>query len=103
MTAITTYNAIIKFKPDELILTGGGIKNIFLVKLINDKFKNYGIRISEISVYGIPLQAKEAISFAILGYLSLTKKNGNITSVTGARHGAILGNTTLPQLPTIIR
>ena len=97
LTAITIYNAIIKFKPDELILTGGGVKNIFLADLINDKFRNNSLRISEISAYGIPPQAKEAISFAILGYLSLNRKHGNIPSVTGARHGVITGKITLPH------
>ena len=97
LTAITIHNAIIKFKPDELILTGGGVKNKFLAELINDKFKNNGVRIREISAYGIPPQAKEAISFAVLGYLSLHRKHGNIPSVTGASHGVITGKITLPH------
>ena len=95
LTVITVYNAITKCKSEELILTGGGTKNRFLVELINEKFKNSGVRISEISAYGIPPQAKEAISFAVLGYLSLNHKHGNIPSVTGARHGVILGKITL--------
>ena len=96
LTAITIHNTIIKFKPDELILTGGGVKNMFLAALINDTFKNNSLRISEISAYGIPPQAKEAISFAILVYLSLNRKHGNIPSVTGARHAVILGKISLP-------
>ncbi len=94
LTAITIYNAITRFKPDELILTGGGVKNIYLAELINDQFKNSNVIISRISGYGTPEQAKEALSFAILGYLTLNNKAGNIPSVTGARHAVILGKIT---------
>ncbi len=96
LTAETIYNAIVKLKPDEIILTGGGVKNCLLADLLNDKFKNNCITIRSISDYGIPPQAKEAVSFAILGYLTLNRMAGNIPSVTGAIHGVILGKMTLP-------
>ncbi|MBI5407556.1 MAG: anhydro-N-acetylmuramic acid kinase [Nitrospirae bacterium] len=97
LTAITIHNAIIQFKPDEVILTGGGVHNKFLVELIHSMFKNEGVAINEISLYGIPPQAKEAVSFAILGYQTLNHRPGNIPSVTGARHNVVLGKVTLPQ------
>src|SRR3989304_2117504 len=93
LTSITVYNAIIKFRPDEVILTGGGSKNKFLAGLITDKFKKNKVAVNNISIYGIPPQAKEAVSFAILGYQTLNRRPGNITSATGARHKAILGKT----------
>ncbi|MCC6545118.1 MAG: anhydro-N-acetylmuramic acid kinase [Nitrospirae bacterium] len=99
LTAATVYNSIANFKPDEIILTGGGVNNCFLTGLINDKFKDDGVIIRNISEYGIPAQAKEAMSFAILGYQTLNRKAGNIPSVTGARHGVILGKiTTSPHM-----
>lgn len=91
LTSMTIYDSIIKYSPDEIILTGGGIHNKFLMELIKDSFKHDVRKISEISAYGIPPQAKEAISFAILGYLTLNNKPGNIPSVTGAGHSVILG------------
>ena len=94
LTATTVYNAIVNFKPDEIILTGGGVNNCFLTELITDKFTNDGVTIRNITDYGIPAQAKEAVSFAILGYQTLNSKTGNIPSVTGARHGVILGKIT---------
>lgn len=96
LTAITAYNAIIKFRPDEVILTGGGSKNKFLTGILTDKFKKNDIAIDNISAYGIPPQAKEAISFAMLGYQTLNHRPGNIPSATGARHKAILGKITYP-------
>ena len=94
LTATTVYNAILKFKPDEIILAGGGVNNCFLTELIYDKFKSDGVKIRNISDYGIPSQAKEAVSFAILGYQTLNGKAGNILSVTGARQAVILGKIT---------
>ena len=98
LTAITIHNALLKFKPDEVILTGGGVNNKFLMELIHGMFKNDGAAINEISIYGIPPQAKEAVSFAILGYQTLNHKPGNIPSVTGAKHHTLLGKITLPPL-----
>ncbi|MCC7203146.1 MAG: anhydro-N-acetylmuramic acid kinase [Nitrospirae bacterium] len=97
LTARTIYDSIIKSRPEEIILTGGGVKNRFLTELIHGHFNDSAIRLSEISCYGIPPQAKEAVSFAILGYLSMNRKQGNVPSVTGARHGVILGKATLPS------
>ncbi|MEK6713303.1 MAG: anhydro-N-acetylmuramic acid kinase [Nitrospirota bacterium] len=102
LTAITVHDAIIKFQPDEIILTGGGVKNKFLMELINENFKKDSITLREISAYGIPLQAKEAFSFAVLGYLTLNNKPGNIPSVTGARHRVVLGKISLPNIPATI-
>ena len=99
LTAITIHNVLLKFKLDEIILTGGGINNKFLVELIHSMFKNDGAAINEISIYGIPPQAKEAMSFAILGYQTLNHGPGNIPSVTGAKHNVVLGKITLPPLP----
>ncbi len=96
LTAITVYEAVERYQPDEVILTGGGTKNRFLVSLISNIFKEKGISVNNISVYGIPPQAKEAVSFAILGCQTLNHRPGNLPSATGASHRAILGKITLP-------
>ena len=101
-TANAIYYSVINFMGerwglDEVILTGGGTKNRFLVDLINNLFKDRGIAVNDISAYGIPAQAKEAMSFAILGYQTLNHRTGNLPSATGARHRVILGKITLPS------
>ncbi len=95
-TAINIYNSLRQFRIDEIILTGGGVKNRFLIEIIGDLFKKRKIQISKISDYGIPIEAKEALSFAILGYQTLRLREGNIPHITGSRHGVILGKITLP-------
>jgi anhydro-N-acetylmuramic acid kinase len=39
-------------------------------------------------------EAKEAVAFALLGYLHLTGRAGNVPSATGARAPRILGALT---------
>lgn len=96
LTAMTIHDATVKFRPDEIILSGGGVKNRFLVELMKGMFTEEGITVNNISAYGIPPEAREAMSFAILGYQILNRRPGNIPSATGARHEAILGKIALP-------
>ncbi len=95
-TATSIYRAIIPYGPDEVIVTGGGTKNRFLMKLVHGMFGAKEITVNNISKYGIPPEAKEAVSFALLGYQTLNLQPGNLPSATGAHSKVILGKITLP-------
>ena len=43
---------------------------------------------------GYSSDAKEAIAFVVLGYLSLCGMDGNVKNATGAKFSAVLGNIT---------
>lgn len=77
----------------EIIISGGGSQNKFLIDCLQNYLPNYEINTSD--VYGIHPNYKEAIAFAFLGYLFLNEQNGNIPSVTGARKKTILGTLAL--------
>lgn len=83
-----------KFEINEIILSGGGSKNLYLLNLLKMIFKPVEIRLSD--DYGIPAIAKEAISFAILANETLSGNPSNLPKVTGASKKAILGKITLP-------
>jgi len=94
LTAVSIFRAIRPFTPDEIIVTGGGVKNRFLMMLLEELFR--GVSVRSVADYGIPIEAKEAVSFAILGYETLKRRPGNIPRATGAAHNVILGKITLP-------
>ncbi|MEO5357088.1 MAG: anhydro-N-acetylmuramic acid kinase [Nitrospirae bacterium YQR-1] len=95
-TAKTIFNSIKPYRPVEVIVTGGGVRNEFLMELISSMFLPEGADVKNISEYGIPPEAKEAVSFAIIGYRTLKGLPGNVPSATGALSGTILGKLTLP-------
>ena len=53
-----------------------------------------GVAIATSSDFGIDIDAKEAIAFAILGYQTWRRRPSNLPSATGARRGVVLGKIT---------
>ena len=78
-----------KYKVKELVISGGGLKNIVLVNHLKELLLN--LRFSTSDKYGLPYKCKEAILFALLGYTCHLKKPNNIPSCTGAKEKIILG------------
>jgi anhydro-N-acetylmuramic acid kinase len=96
LTVWSVTETITRYHPDEVILTGGGVKNRFLVRRITQELSVRGIGVRLIDSLGIPAEAKEALSFAVLGYLTLTGRAGNLPTVTGAKGARLLGSVTFP-------
>ncbi len=90
-TAYTIANNIKKYTDSscEIIISGGGIHNQFLIDCLANYLRQYTINSTE--QYGINPDYKESIAFAFLGYLFLNEENGNIPSATGANKETILG------------
>jgi anhydro-N-acetylmuramic acid kinase len=47
------------------------------------------------SDFGIDVDAKEAIAFAVMAHETWHRRPSNVPSATGARHSAILGKVSL--------
>lgn len=75
----------------EFCVAGGGAKNLTLMALLRDGFTQLGVRVRETGELGIPTQAKEAVAFALLAWLTWHGLAGNIPSATGARRPVVLG------------
>ncbi|MBQ7449981.1 anhydro-N-acetylmuramic acid kinase [bacterium] len=80
-------------KIDEIILSGGGVKNQAIVKYIKDFSK---INVSFISDFGVSDDFKEAIAFAILGYQRYFEQPNNEPKATGAKKQTTMGKIVLP-------
>jgi len=77
--------------PGRVIFSGGGVHNATLMRRIAE-------RLPELPVETLPHEladSKEAIAFALLANETLSGRAGNIPSVTGARHAAVLGEIAL--------
>ncbi|MCW5981232.1 MAG: anhydro-N-acetylmuramic acid kinase [Bryobacteraceae bacterium] len=78
-----------RMRVDELIASGGGVRNPRLMAYLAGFLP--GVRIRTSSEFGIDADAKEAIAFAILAYESLHGRPSNLPSATGARGPVVLG------------
>lgn len=89
--AVTTSAA--PFAPDELIVSGGGAHNPQILSHLTAFLP--GVALATSADYGIDVDAKEAIAFAILAYQTWRRKPSNLPAATGARRPVILGKITL--------
>jgi len=82
-----------KWKPDEVILSGGGSRNPVLVERLKKRL-GY-LEFSTSDDYGIPVEAKEALAFAVLANELVSGNFTNLPSVTGAKRRVPLGKIVL--------
>jgi anhydro-N-acetylmuramic acid kinase len=75
----------------ELILSGGGAKNVTLVGMLKENLAPRRIVVRFSDEFGLPSEAKEAIAFAVLAYETWHRRPSNIPTATGARRPAIMG------------
>jgi anhydro-N-acetylmuramic acid kinase len=83
-----------KARVTELFAAGGGAKNATLMRWLTEGFAELGVKLSTTQDVGLPVEAKEAAAFALLGWLSWHGLPGNIPSATGARRAVVLGKVT---------
>ncbi len=83
-----------KKRFDEVILCGGGAKNPALFEGFTRNLKSSKVISSD--KLGIPAEAREAMAFALLGYLTIKGRPGNVPKVTGASSECVLGKVIHP-------
>ncbi len=81
-----------KYKVNEIVISGGGIKNRTLMEHLITLLPDIKIVLSD--KYNLPYKYKEAILFALLGYTCHLGICNNIPSCTGAKKKVILGKIT---------
>lgn len=76
--------------PCRLIVAGGGGKNKELVSRLKKALDGW-CKLDLSDEFGIPLMAREAMSFAILGMAFIRREKANVPEATGALKKVILG------------
>ncbi|MGW6283065.1 anhydro-N-acetylmuramic acid kinase [Kribbella sp. NPDC055071] len=101
LTARTVADAVRRYGGTEVIASGGGIRNPVLMHLLGSEL---GVPLRTTDELALPSAAKEALAFAVLGFLTVHGLGGTVPSCTGARHTSLLGSVTpgsagLPMVP----
>ena len=100
LTAASVYQAYAQYvRPDQsidvLIVSGGGVHNDTLLRMLEDAFAPIPVR--TVADDGIDPDAKEALCFAVLAHETVNGVPTNLPSVTGASAQTILGSISVPQ------
>jgi anhydro-N-acetylmuramic acid kinase len=83
------YRRFLPAMPDEMILCGGGANNPTLVEMLHGELPE--VKMLSTDDFGISVDAKEAVSFAILAWATIRGLTNNVPGATGARGAVVLG------------
>jgi anhydro-N-acetylmuramic acid kinase len=75
----------------EFVVSGGGIKNATLMRMIREELASLKMRVRISDEFGLPSDAKEAAAFALLAYQTWRRMPSNVPSATGAERPVVLG------------
>ncbi len=92
----------------ELIVSGGGVQNAWLMRRITDLTaagsgpSTEPTAVRTIDAYGLPSDSKEAYAFALLGFLTSQGLPATVPACTGATAPAVLGSLTPGAGPLVV-
>ena len=78
-----------RIRPLELIVAGGGRHNPVLMNQLQRRCR--GLQLSSSEELGLPVEAREALVFALLAWWHQRKHPANAPSITGASRESVLG------------
>ncbi|RJO75180.1 anhydro-N-acetylmuramic acid kinase [Nocardia panacis] len=94
LTARTIAAALAPYAPTEVIASGGGTRNPTLMAALATRLRDSRAELRTSDELGLPSEDKEALAFAVLGFLTAHGLPGALPACTGARHASVLGSLT---------
>ena len=94
-TALTASAVAIGIRgvgPADLIVSGGGVHNRQIMAHLAALLPEMAIATS--ADYGVDVDGKEAVAFAVLAHETWRRRASNLPSATGARRAVVLGSIT---------
>lgn len=92
LTAELVAAACREYGVEELVVSGGGVRNPALLARLAELCAP--ARVAPIEEHGLSSQGKEGYLFALLGFLTVCGLPASVPSATGAREAALLGSIT---------
>lgn len=92
LTVETVAREVEKYSLSKLYIAGGGSANPVMMKRLQERLT--ACEVLSIAQLGIDPRAKESVTFALIGYLTLHGLPGQIPSCTGAIGERLLGSLT---------
>jgi anhydro-N-acetylmuramic acid kinase len=91
LTAVSVARAIrdAGLQNARVIAAGGGARNRTLMERLAQRLGPASVELSD--AMGLPVEAKEAMAFVVLGYETLRERAGNVPAATGADRAVVLG------------
>lgn len=82
---------IMKRTGVDYIVSGGGASNRTLMAMLGERLEPLGCKLASSGDFGVPVEAKEAMAFALLAWQTWHRLPGNVPAATGAKRPVILG------------
>ncbi len=92
LTASAVAIAICGAGPADLIVSGGGAHNREIMAHLAALLPQMSLATS--ADFGVDVDAKEAVAFAVLAHQTWRRRPSNLPSATGARRAVVLGSIT---------
>jgi anhydro-N-acetylmuramic acid kinase len=89
---VKSYFQFCQPQPHEIIYCGGGAKNKFLIKRIDEELES--IKVTTVEDHGWPSQSIEGAAFALLAACCVWKIPANLPKATSAKKKVVLGQIT---------
>lgn len=100
LTVETLARELERWGVERVVASGGGARNPAIMEGLRMRLP--GVAFSIFDELGVPAESKEAVVFALIGFLTAHGLSGAIPSCTGAARAAVLGTITPGAAPLVL-
>jgi anhydro-N-acetylmuramic acid kinase len=100
LTVETLARDLERWGVERVVASGGGARNPAIMEGLRTRLP--GVDFSVFDELGVPAESKEAVVFALIGFLTAHGISGAIPSCTGAARAAVLGTITPGAAPLVL-
>jgi anhydro-N-acetylmuramic acid kinase len=100
LTVETVARELERWGVERIVASGGGARNPAIMEGLRTRLP--GVDVAVFDELGVPAEAKEAVVFALIGFLTAHGLPGAVPSCTGAGRAAILGTITPGAGPLVL-